>query len=505
MSLDPIIYGKDFTERVVSVATKFGKIYQYTEDSSGVHLEVKPYTPWLLFDSNVDNACELMEGDNEYRWIRFFSNEKSWKEMGRNYKNQCWKPRSMVDAYLLTSGTTYFKGTKRNDVSVLSWDIETNGLVRNSDSMTYLIANTYRKGDYIERKLFDLNNYAHQKEMLEDWAAWVRKMDPSIMLGHNLFCYDIPWLRHCADKCGAQLRIGRDGSELQLAMFESQFRVDATRNMAYRTPICFGREVVDTMFLMINFDLAKRFTSYGLKKLIKEAGLEQKGRVFVEAGKIWEMWKYRHSEPAKWQAVCDYARTDGDDALALWDLAGDSVFYPAQALPMTFSRVCMSASGGQINAQLVRAYLADGHSIPKASEKKPFQGALSYGFPGVYRNSLSLDINSLYPSILIQYSVYDRKKDPKGYVLYMVKFYRKQRLEFKALASAGDPYYTALDGTAKRQLNSFYGFYGSKSNNFNSPQCAELITSKGRETLEFAIKWATGKTFKELLSVSNSE
>jgi DNA polymerase elongation subunit (family B) len=493
--LDPIIYGNDPTENVVSVASKFGKIYQYTENSKGVKLEIKSYRPWILADENIDEQFDRMEGENEYKWIQFFSTEKAQKEFSRNYREQTWKPRSLVDAYMLTNGTSYFKGMQRKDVSVLSWDIETNGLVRDDKSMTYLIANTYRKGDVLIRKLFDLNNYAHQKEMLEAWADWVRKMDPSIMLGHNLMCYDIPWLLHCAAKSGAQIRIGRDGSEMQLALYESQFRVDATRNMAYRNAICFGREIVDTMFLMINFDLAKKYSSYGLKKLIAEAGLEQPDRVMVDAGKIWQMWQYRHSEPKKWEAVCAYAERDGDDALALWDLAGDSVFYPSQALPMTFSRVCMSASGGQINAQLVRAYLADGHSIPKASEKKKFRGAISHGFPGIYRNVFALDYASLYPSCIIQYEIYDKVKDPKAYVLYMVNFYRKQRLEFKALAAAGDPYYKALDATAKRQLNSFFGFYAAMSANYNSMDCANKITEMGRQMLNTLIQWGTGKTF----------
>ena len=500
MTLDPKIYGHGTTEHIVNVSAKRGQLHIYRETPKGVTLEVTPYTPWVLAECALDDDFEQLDGDNAYKYIRFFQSEKSWREFKRNHKNDIWSPRTIVDEYLLTSGETYHKGTMRKDVSVLSWDIETAGLHMNESAKVYLIANTYRKGDTVIRKLFDLNDYRSQRDMFDDWCKWVRQMNPSIMLGHNLICYDIPYLLFCADKCGASIQIGRDGSVMELAMFESQFRVDASRSMKYRMPSCHGREIVDTLFLMINFDLAKKYTSYALKKLIKEAGLEQADRVFVDAGKIWQMWDRRHAEPDTWKAVCAYAERDGDDAIALWDLAGDSVFYPSQALPMTFTRVCMSASGGQINGQLIRAYLADGHSIPKATEKRAYQGALSYGFPGTYRNCVAFDVNSLYPSIIIQYDVYDRAKDPKGYVLYMVKFYRQQRLELKALASSGDPYYTALDSTAKRSLNSFYGFYGSQASNFNSPECAELITRKGREILGTAIKWATGKTYEELLS-----
>lgn len=505
VAMDPVLYGKDQTENVVCVASKMSKIYVYTETADGVQLQVKSYTPWVLADANIDDQFDEMEGQNEFKWIRFFGSEKGQREFAREYRERVYKPRSLVDAYLLTSGTTYHKGMKRKDISVLSWDLETSGLKHDDRSKIYLIANTFRKGDLTERKLFDLSDYGSQKEMLEDWCAWVRKMNPSLFLGHNILTFDCPYLLYCASRCGAQIRIGRDGTEMQLANYESKYRVDGTRNIAYRQPSVFGREVLDTMFLMMSYDVGRKYQSYALKSLIKEAKLERPNRTMVNAAMIWQLWDRRHSDPAMWQAVREYAIFDGDDAISLWDLCGDSTFYPASQIPMTHERVSMSASGSQINAQLVRAYLADGHSIPKATEKRPFQGAISHGFPGIYRNCLSFDVNSLYPSILIQYSVFDKRKDPKGYVLHMVKEYRKQRLEYKRLASAGDPYYTALDSTAKRSLNSFYGFYGSKSSNFNSPVCAEFITKTGREILNRAVEWATGKSFEELLSLHDSK
>lgn len=495
--LDPIIYGNDPTKNVVSVASKFGKIYQYSETSDGVKLEIKNYRPWILADENIDEQFDRMEGDNEYKWIRFFSTEKAQREFGRNYREQTWKPRSLVDAYMLTTGVTYHKGMKRTDISVLSWDLETSGLKHDDKSRIYLIANTYRKGDTTIRKLFDLSDYAHDKEMLEDWCAWVRKMDPSLFIGHNILTYDCPYLLFCASKCGASIRLGRDGSEMQLALYELKYRVDGTRNIEYRQPTVFGREVLDTMFLMMSYDVGKKYQSYALKSLIKEAKLERPNRTLVNAAMIWQLWDRRHSEPQMWEEVREYAIFDGDDSLSLWDLCGDSTFYPASQIPMTHERVSMSATGGQINAQLMRAYLSEGHSIPKASDKKPFQGAVSFGFPGVYKNVFSLDFASLYPSVIIQFSVYDKKKDPKGYVLHMVKAYRKLRLEYKKLAENEDQYYIALDATAKRSLNSFFGFYGSKSANFNSPKCAALITEKGRELLNSLITWGTGKNFEQ--------
>jgi DNA polymerase elongation subunit (family B) len=307
-----------------------------------------------------------------------------------------------------------------------------------------------------------------------------------------------------AQRCGADMRIGRDGTSLELEMFESKFRQDQSRTIQYRMPKVFGRELLDLYFIIQKFDLGKKFSRYALKTVIKEAGLEREDREMVNAALIWKIWDRRHSDPKEWEKTKRYCEGDALDTLAIWDMVGDAYFYSAQCLAMTFERCCMSASGAQINLMFIRAYLADGHSIPKPDEKKPFQGAISMGFPGVYKNSLSLDINSLYPSVIIQYSVYDKRKDPKAYMLYMVKFFREQRLIYKQKAKE-DPIYVALDGVAKGFLNSFYGANSTSGLHFNSQECAELITRKGRETLEFAIKWATGNSYEELLRLHDKK
>jgi DNA polymerase elongation subunit (family B) len=160
----------------------------------------------------------------------------------------------------------------------------------------------------------------------------------------------------------------------------------------------------------------------------------------------------------------------------------------------------LSASGSKINGLLVRAYLQDKHSIPKASDSRKYEGAVSFAVPGIYSNCFKIDLASLYPSIMIEYEVYDQEKDPKGYLLELVKIFRAKRLEYKKLASeTGDNLWKEMDTTAKSILNSFYGFCGVAGLNFNSPDCAEFITAKGREILEYTIKWASGRMLSEFV------
>jgi DNA polymerase elongation subunit (family B) len=107
---------------------------------------------------------------------------------------------------------------------------------------------------------------------------------------------------------------------------------------------------------------------------------------------------------------------------------------------------------------------------------------------------------------MIEYEVFDDTKDPNGYLLQFVKIFRAKRLEYKKLAAdTGEDYWREMDTTAKSILNSFYGFCGTGGLNFNSFSCADFITAKGREILEFTIKWASSKPLSDFVSDDKEE
>jgi len=189
---------------------------------------------------------------------------------------------------------------------------------------------------------------------------------------------------------------------------------------------------------------------------------------------------------------------DGDDALNLYDLMIPAVFYFTQSIPKPFQLMTESASGSQLNALLVRSYLQNKHSIPKADESVEFEGAISHGIPGVHKNVLSFDVASLYPSVMLEYKIYPKHKDPQQHVLKVLEYFTNERLKNKKLAKdTKDKYYDDLQNSQKVGINSMYGFLGSSGLNFNYPHGASEVTRRGREVLGTAIKWATGKTYEE--------
>ncbi|MFO0201985.1 MAG: DNA polymerase domain-containing protein, partial [Alphaproteobacteria bacterium] len=351
-----------------------------------------------------------------------------------------------------------------------------------------LISNTFRdsKGNVI-RRLFSHDDYDTQREMIDDWCQWVRGQDPSIIIGHNIFGYDLPYLDYCH---GGSLCLGRNGSGITFDRHESKFRKDGSQFIHYKKARCYGRTLIDTMFLSIKYDVGRKYESYGLKAIIKHEGLERKDRQFYNAETIKDNYKI----PAEMEKIKAYAEHDADDALALYDFMSPPFFYMSQAIPKTYQEIMTGATGSQINAVMMRAYLQDAHSLPQADEAVDYEGAISLGEIGIYSACHKVDVASLYPSIMIQYEVFDEDKDPNKYFLQLVRTFTEKRLEYKKKAKE-DKYYDDLQGAYKIFINSCYGFLGTSGLLFNSPHAAAFITETGREVLQTSINWAKSKQY----------
>jgi DNA polymerase elongation subunit (family B) len=255
------------------------------------------------------------------------------------------------------------------------------------------------------------------------------------------------------------------------------------------------------MFLSIKYDIGRKYESYGLKNIIKQEGLEKEKRTFYDASKIRENYK----DPIEWEKIKQYCIDDAEDALMLFELMIKPFFFLNRSIPRSFQSLMESASGGQLNSMMVRAYLQQGHSIPKPSEKVKYPGAISIGNPGNYSNCVKWDVASLYPSIMLNYRIENKEKDPKGYMLEILDTFTNERLKNKKLAKeTGNSYYDSLQNSQKIVINSIYGFLGTDGINFNYPEGAALVTKYGREILEKAIEWATGSKLIYELEIENN-
>lgn len=495
-----LIFGKSGKQRIVSLNTNETHTELFIQQEDGkIISEIVPFKYWLLFSEKIDNKCVRMKGDLYYKWGKQYTKRSDWMRDRSIHKNRRFSIWDEKEAIMVKDGYSYYQGMKHNELNVLSFDIETTGLDSSKDKVL-LISNTYRdsKGN-ITRKLFSYENYESHVEMVLDWANWINSdISPSIIVGHNIVSFDIPFLVDVVGQVGKAIPIGKDGSNIEVATWESRFRIDGSREQAYRKVKIYGIEVIDTYFLAIKYDIGRNYESYGLKNIIKQEGLEVKNRVFYDASQI----RYKYKDPIEWEKIKEYCKHDADDSLALFDKFSPPFFYMANIIPKPFQSIIESASGSQLNSILIRSYLQKAHSLPKDSKIKKFQGAISFGIPGVYRNLYKQDISSMYPSIIREYKLYDREKDPDASYLNVCEYVTIERLKNKKLAKeTGLSYYTHMEQSLKILANSLYGMTNTSSLLFNSPDIGEFITAKGREILSKAILWATSKPVDHWLQI----
>lgn len=488
--MDNLIFGKSGIQGIVGLECTDEHTEIFVQDAQGNVTQLhKSNKYWILADRDIDGSFVRLKGDLFYKYGTQFRTRDDFMEMRGRWKNlntfSIWNPE---EATMVKDGYAYFQGLKHKEVSILSFDIETVGVSLDKKSFVVLISNTFRdsKGN-ITRKLFSHDEYESQQEMIRDWCVWVREVNPSIICGHNILGFDLPYLQHCS---GYGLHLGRNGSMVEFENFESRFRKDGSQFLHYHKAKCYGRTFVDTMFLAIKYDVGRKYESYGLKAIIKHEKLERADRQFYAAEKIKDNFRI----PEEMVKIKAYAEHDADDALALYDLMAPPFFYMAQSIPKTYQEVMLGATGSQINAIMMRAYIQDGHSLPEADEAIDYKGAISLGEIGIYSACHKVDVASLYPSIMIQYEVFDEDKDPNKYFLYLVKLFTEKRLQYKKKAKE-DKYYDDLQGAYKIFINSCYGFLGTAGLLFNSPHAAAFITETGREVLQTSIDWAKSKGY----------
>lgn len=516
-----LIFGKNPIENIIAI-----ELLEDSRQQFRVFFADKTYKDfdhfyYILAPIQYDTSYLRLKGNLHYCYIKIYKQAKQYYMDKKKYRQQqkdFWAPSDPAEAIMLMHGFTFFKGMSPGDLNILSFDIETNGLKKDKDSKVFMISNTFRdsKG-IISRKVFRVDEYENQGDMICDWCDWVSAIDPDVMCGHNVIGYDIPFLAHCVALYGKELLLGRDGSEAKIDDYEREFRVDGSNTWSYHNCRIYGRQVIDTMFLAVKYDFARKYPSWALKQIIefeKTELFENKkkwkngdkelyerlshggNRTFYDAAKIRDNWQ----DPVEREKIIEYGKDDSDDALILFDIMIPSFFYFAMSVPKSFQQINNSASGAQINSFLVRSYLQQKHSLPKSSEPKKVSGGISMGIPGIYQHVNKIDISSMYPSIIRTYKVYDKEKDPFGNFLSMVNFFTLQRLENKKLSKeTGEKHFEDKMQSQKIFINSAFGMLGAPGLNFNSFHNADFITTRGREILGKSITWGTGKILKHII------
>ena len=451
----------------------------------------------VLEGFKAPHETRVLDGDFRYKVLVTFNSLDALEAARRHLRNVTGQAPNAPDApylmladpveqHLMLTGTTFFIGMDFAELRRLQLDIET------YISPGFEFPSAAREGDrVIAISLTDSTGFERllkgtemdERAMLEEMVRIIQERDPDVVEGHNLFRFDLEYLEARARRHRVPLKLGRDGGELRARPSRMQI---AERSIAYRRYDIPGRNIIDTWILAQHYDISSReLESLGLKQLAQHFGLARKDRVYIDASKISHYFEH---EPEK---LYEYALDDARETRALAETLSPSYFVQAQIFPYSYQSAVLRGNATKIDALMMRAYLAAGHSIPQPSEPAPVAGGYTeMRRSGVAHGVLHCDVTSLYPSLMLQYR-HAPVADRLGVFLKLLGDLRSFRVQAKALAreltGAERRNADALQLTFKILINSFYGYLGFSLGHFNDFGEANALTKRGRDLIQRAV------------------
>lgn len=389
-----------------------------------------------------------------------------------------------VQQHLLASGRALFKGMKFESIRRMQVDIE----CETTDGFEF--CNAEREGDrVIAIGMSDSTGWSEvlsvgdrdEKSLIEGFVRIVKERDPDVMEGHNIFNFDLSYLKIRAKRHRVKLALGRGG--VPVSARASRYSA-AERTLTYQRFDIYGRHVVDTLFMSHAYDVSHRaLDGFGLKEIAIHFGFASPDRTYVPGDRITEVFR---TDPSR---LMKYLRDDVRETAKLASLLSQSYFVQTQMLPYTYQNVCLRGNATRIDGLMLREYLRRRESLPVPVEGRSFEGGYTDMFEqGVIENVHHCDVRSLYPSLMLVRGI-SPSSDRCGVFLKLLAHLRKLRVESKAAmqkatSDADRRHHDAMQSALKILINSFYGYLGFDQGRFSDFAAAERVAREGREILK---------------------
>ena len=391
----------------------------------------------------------------------------------------------------------------------------------NRDDVCFQIAiTTKQNGKYIDKKCFGYKTeFDSEKSMLEAFVKYLKKLNPDVITGWNIFGFDLEYIYNRMVICNCtDYVLGRlldDNIQLTVKNLSSNALGNNTLKMVKMT----GRYIFD-MYQEIKRE--HKFESYSLNNVSKILLGDQKLDMPVK-----EIFS-RFETGKGLDEVAEYCIKDTELPHAISENLSlfQNLVEMAKAcwVPLNY----LSERGQQIKVFSQLAYTARelGFMIPTIRNRDPqnggYQGAtvLEAQTGAYYEPITALDFASLYPSIMcahnLCYSTYvmdqrymnipgvtyerfgphvfalekDGKRVPSllPVILERLKVYRKEAKKKMEECGKNDVLYNVYNGKQlayKISMNSVYGFTGAVTKGMLPLMAiAETVTMRGRQMIE---------------------
>lgn len=369
---------------------------------------------------------------------------------------------------------------------LLSLDIETSDLDGALYSIAGVTADTARvfmigPGERVDG--IDIEYHPNEQALLQAFFAWLRALDPDLILGWNVVGFDLEFLERRCRQLRIPFAVGRGNEEATILQpsQEGQSRIA-------RVP---GRVVLDGIDALRTATWS--FERYDLEYVAHR--LLGRGKLIAERDKLAEIRRLFSEDKPR---LASYNLEDCRLVIEIFD-AAKLIPFLLQRTRMT--GLALDRQGGSVaafdNLYLPRLHRR-GHVAPDIGSnpnREPSPGGFVMDSrPGLYTNVLVLDFKSLYPSIIRTFKI-----DPLGLAMpgpdpvmgYVGGAFAREGAILPELIAelwqARDAAKRAddrpLSQAIKILMNSFYGVLGSVGCRFFDPRLASSITRRGHEII----------------------
>ena len=473
-------------------------LYQRTADRHVTSFTVASRHYYIVDDVSVlpSKTLDVSElgGPHPLRYLVRCHNYRDHLEQVKNVRRELrarhnaeagkhlWQ-RNAVESFLIRSQTALFAAMHPHDLKVAAVDLEV------YTSKAKLFADATDPDDRIilasvadnrgQSFMYDAHKLG-EEGLIEALCQLICREDYDVLVGHNITGFDLPYLTTRAARHKLPLYIGRDGGPLQAR--EARRPIGLPRSADY---LVFGRHVVDTLPLLIQWDTTHRaLANFQLKEAVQALKLGVDRRDF-DRGEISLLWDRGE------QRLLDYAAADARDSLELYNFLIPAYFYQTQLLPLTLQQCVNMGTGSKVDLAMVRAYLERAHSLPRRQDAhtEEVSGGLTEARSlGWHKRVHKADVASLYPSICLSFKCKPRTDTLDAFLGLLMEL-TARRLEAKgnlkelAPGSLGYRAADALQNSLKVLINSFYGMLGALGLHFSDAEASGEITRRGQAIL----------------------
>jgi DNA polymerase elongation subunit (family B) len=509
--MDPLLYGHNSEEGIVAaqhVGDNAMRIY-VRRDGGTDQGDVEFFPFFLLSDESYLTRfaakywIKELGGSNFFRYLCAFSR---WSEMWEALRHAMEsynstavaKIDSVVDLpvvhfrtdpvsqFLMQSGKTLFKGMGVSDLHRLqieiAWVEAGQPIGRDPTFAEEHIACAALSDNRGWTAIIDTRT-RKESEVLEEVVQIVKRLDPDVLEGHHLSTTGLAKLLRRCEALGIEMRIGRDGTTPRT--IETRVPVLETDAAPFEVA---GRHIVDTAVLAQQYDVAKRrIENFEIQHVADFFGLQPFGKPGFHADRLHWHWSREPETVLCWAQYCVRAVRD------LCEILLPSAISLAQMVPMSLGAVIRSGAATKIESLLLREYLRQRRSVPMPQVGVQTAGGYSDIFHrGVFGPVLHVDVESLYPSIIISEGISPRSDD-LGIFVDLLERLKNKRLEAKEKAARTEHgrdrlRLDAAQSSLKILINAFYGYLGYPKGLFNDFKAADRIATQGQAILRGLIE-----------------